>query len=153
MKISGYGSIKSGSGVAKPSAAGASVSSFADILAASETQEASQAGPLSDVAATAALNNLLALQEISEEDVKRKKLTQQGKNMLDSLDVLRRQLLAGVIPRATLQDLSRQLSMQKQTVIDPELRAIIDDIELRAAVELAKLQRPAPSEAHHPTGS
>jgi hypothetical protein len=145
MKITGYGTIGSTTGPTKRSGV-SPTSSFADVLAATEAENAAPASSLTDVAATAALNNLLALQEISEEDVKRKKLAQQGKNMLDSLEKLRMQLLAGTVPAHTMQELSRQLSLQKQEVIDPQLRAIIDDIELRTAVELAKLEAAKPKE-------
>lgn len=139
MKISGFGSITSSSGVNKRRGTGAA-SGFADVLSAAEAAEAGQAASVSDVAATAGINNLLALQEISEEDVHRRKLVQQGNNMLDALEKLRRQILIGAVPQQTLVDIGRQLSVQKQSVSDPHLAALIEDIELRAAVELAKLQ-------------
>jgi hypothetical protein len=145
MKITEYGAIRSAADIKRKRAASATGdTSFADLLnsaeSASDTAEAPEA---SDVAATAALNNMLALQEISEEDVQRKKMVARGKNMLDTLDKLRQQLLIGAVPPHTLQELSRQLSIQRQSVSDPRLLAIIDDIELRAAVELAKLQMAA----------
>jgi hypothetical protein len=39
-----------------------------------------------------------------------------------------------------LQDLSRHLSVQRQHLNDPRLMEVMDDIELRVAVELAKLE-------------
>jgi hypothetical protein len=146
MKISGFGSIGSSSGVNKRRGTG-SVSGFADILSAAEASDVGHAGSVSDVAATAGINNLLALQEISEEDVHRRKLLQQGNNILDALEKLRRQILIGSVPRHTLIDIGRQLSVQKQAVSDPQLSALIEDIELRAAVELAKLEVAAAREA------
>ena len=140
MKITGFGSITSTTSTSKKRGISQS-GSFADVLAAAEGPDVSQAGSINDVAATAALNNLLALQEISEEDVRRRKLAQQGNNMLDALEKLRQQLLIGTLPAHVLQDLSRQLSVQKQMVNDPELNAIIEDIELRTAVELAKIEK------------
>jgi hypothetical protein len=116
---------------------------FADLLSASEAPDAPPAGTAGDVAAAAALNHLLALQEISEEDVQRRKLVQQGHAMLDSLETLRRQLLSGVVPQQTLVDIHRHLALQKQHISDPGLLAIIEDIELRTAVELAKLEMAA----------
>jgi hypothetical protein len=139
MKISGYGNIRPGSGSKKTDKTSSS-SSFADILALSETDEKDATVPVSDVAATSALSNLLSLQEISEEDIKRKRLVQQGQNMLDTLEKLRQQLLIGAIPGHMLQDLSRQLSIEKQMTNDPAMNNVIEEIELRLAVELAKLE-------------
>jgi hypothetical protein len=138
MKVTGYGSIKSAGTRKAASATGAG--NFADVLAASEAGSAAQPAPVSDTAAASALTNLLALQEISEADIQRKKLVSQGKNMLDVLEQLRRQLLIGTLPPHVLRDLSRQLSIQKQMTADPKLNEIIEDIELRAAVELAKFE-------------
>lgn len=140
MKISGFGSIPSTSGTSKKRGTSKS-GSFANILSAAESGEVGQAGGVSDVAATTAVNNLLALQEISEEDVQRRKLAQQGNNMLDALEKLRQQLLIGNLPAHVLQNLSRQLLLKKQLVNDEKLNAIIEDIELRVAVELAKIER------------
>jgi hypothetical protein len=140
MKITGYGSIGAAGGSKKAGKTGAS-GSFADILAASGATEPAGVGATSDVAALAAVNNMLALQEISEEDVRRRKLVQQGHNLLDVLEKLRRQLLIGNMPAHLLQELSRNIALQKQSVIDPQLTALMEDIELRAAVELAKLEK------------
>jgi len=138
MKITGYGSI-TGAGPAKKRGEVSQAGNFSDLLAASGTEESTAVSATGDVAA-AALSNLLALQEISEEDIQRRKLMQQGKNLVDVLERLRQQLLIGTLPRHLLQDLSRQLSLHKQKTPDPELNALIEDIELRAAVELAKLE-------------
>lgn len=139
MKITGFGSIKSTGSVKKRGSA-SSVSNFAELLSLAEASEAAGANASSEVTHTAALNNLLALQEISEEDVKRQKLMRQGSNLLDILEKLRHQLLMGTIPAHLLVDLSRNISLQKQFVTDPKLNSIIEDIELRAAVELAKFE-------------
>ena len=139
MKVSGYGSIRPGSGSKKTSST-SSAGSFADILALSGSEETHAANGVSDVSAASALSNLLSLQEISEEDVRRKKLLQQGANMLDTLDQLRQQLLMGTIPGHLLQDLGRQLELEKQKATDPRLNEVIEEIELRLAVELAKLE-------------
>jgi hypothetical protein len=138
MKITGYGTVTPASGPKKKGEA-ASTSSFASLLASSEASEAGGAAPVTDIT-HAALSNLLALQEISEEDIRRKKLMQQGSNMIEVLERLRGQLLAGTIPAHMMQDLSRQLSVEKQFVADPALNDLIEEIELRLAVELAKLE-------------
>ncbi|MDE3038374.1 MAG: flagellar assembly protein FliX [Pseudomonadota bacterium] len=138
MKITGYGSITPSSTV-KKSGGVSRIGNFANILATSETSETVSSVPTGDVAVTD-LSNLLALQEISEEDIRRRKLAQQGKGIIDVLEGLRRQLLVGTLPPRLLHDLRRQIELRKQLVNDPTLTAIVEDIELRAAVELAKLE-------------
>jgi hypothetical protein len=141
MKISGFEPIKqTGKAEKRGSTSSVSGGGFAALLGLSDAQEAAPVSHAGDVAATAALNNLLALQEISEEEVKRKKLLQQGKNTLDALEALRQQLLIGSLPMQVLRDISRNIAIEKQVVTDPHLMALMADIELRAAVELAKLE-------------
>ena len=91
--------------------------------------------------APAAMSSLLALQEVPEEYLNRKKLLQQGNNMLDTLDKLHRQLLMGPITFQTLRNIEQEIATQKQTVDDPKLLEIIAEIELRAAVEADKLRQ------------
>lgn len=139
MKIDAYGNIKA-TGIAKKRVGVSQAGDFSSLLSALETGETPQTGKLSDVAGTSALSGMLALQEISDEDIRRRKLIKQGEDMLASLEQLRRKLLLGTLPMQTLHDLSRQLSRQRQNVADPRLISIMDDIELRTAVELAKLE-------------
>ena len=146
MKITEYGAVRTAEDIKRRRKTGASSSatSFADILSgASTADETPETEAPSDVGVAADISNMLALQEISEEDVHRKKLVQRGKNLLDMLEKLRYQFLMGAVPSHTLEELTRQLSIQKQAVNDPRLLALIDDIELRAAVELAKLEKAA----------
>ena len=138
MKIDGFGSITSTNNTGKRRDV-SSAGNFADLLAAAESGEAPAAAATSDITATSALN-FLALQEIPDEYIARKKLVQKGNAMLDTLEKLRRQLLSGPLSPHLLLDMEQQLIQQRQVVDDPKLHAIIDDIELRAAVELAKLQ-------------
>ncbi|NBR29945.1 MAG: hypothetical protein EBT83_16285 [Betaproteobacteria bacterium] len=59
---------------------------------------------------------------------------------LDALEQLRDGLLSGSLPVATLRNLERMVAQERALVSDPKLNAVLDDIELRAAVELAKLE-------------
>ncbi len=57
------------------------------------------------------------------------------------LDELRDGLLAGGIPRATLTRLAHAVSQRHDQFSDPRLQSVLDEIELRARVELAKLEQ------------
>lgn len=146
MKITESTGIRAANDIRRRRKAGEAGGVFADFLqsaGAGDANSTDAAGATSDVAAANDISNLLALQEITEYDVERKKLVQRGKNLLDTLEDLRRQILMGAVPLHTLQNLSRQLALQKQNFSDPKLIEIIEDIELRAAVELAKLEMAA----------
>jgi hypothetical protein len=49
-------------------------------------------------------------------------------------------LLAGGIPRATLNRLAAAVTRRHEAFADPKLQDVLDQIELRAHVELAKLE-------------
>ena len=52
-------------------------------------------------------------------------------------------LLLGTIPMSKLEQLAQLIRAKREQIDDPKLLEILDEIELRAAVELAKLSRPA----------
>jgi hypothetical protein len=139
MKVTGYGTIRPTTTTRKPGQT-SSTTSFSDYLSAAETAEATSAGTVSDVSATNSLSGLLALQEITEEERRKQRLVKRGSGMLDSLENLRQQLLIGAIPADMLSELAAQLEQEKQQVDDPNLIMLLEDIELRVAVELAKLE-------------
>ena len=76
----------------------------------------------------AALDSILALQDM-------------GEQLLDILDSVRDGLLAGGIPRATLNRLAVAVTRRHDVFADPKLQDVLDQIELRAHVELAKLEQ------------
>ncbi len=59
--------------------------------------------------------------------------------MLDHLDEIRLGLLMGAISESKLSALMRTVRENRDQVDDPRMAAVLDEIELRAAVELAKL--------------
>ena len=54
---------------------------------------------------------------------------------------MRNGLLAGGIPRTTLNRLANAVSRRHESFADPKLQTVLDEIELRAHVELAKLEQ------------
>lgn len=108
-----------------------------DVAAASG---AVSAGPVSS------LDSLLALQEVgnaTEEKggEKDRRARDWGHSVLDRLEDIRNGLLAGAIPADRLRTLAESMQKQKENASDPALAAIIEEIELRAQVELAKHDR------------
>lgn len=93
------------------------------------------------VAPLTSLGAILAVQEIDDPLDARRRARDRGEQLLDTLDELRLALLDGRLPAAKLQALRQLATAQRGRVDDPALDAVLDEIELRTAVELAKLER------------
>jgi len=97
-------------------------------------------GSLAPSAALSGLEALFALQEVPDATTGRKRALARGTKLLDRLDDLRVGLLLGHISRDKLSELAQLAREGSQGLDDPELREILEEIELRAAVELAKFE-------------
>ncbi len=109
-------------------------SGFAEAIA-----HESAPAPASPPATPAAVDGLFALQEVADELSGRRRAAARGAALLDRLDELRVGLLTGRLPRAQLEALRQLAREHGPTTDDPKLAAILSDIDLRVAVELAKL--------------
>jgi hypothetical protein len=98
-----------------------------------------QAGVIAGPAQLAPVDALLALQEVPDPLRGRQRPVKRGNDLLDRLDEIRHGLLLGEIPVHRLRSLAQSLRAESQAVADPRLAEIIGEIELRCAVELAKL--------------
>lgn len=87
---------------------------------------------------TAAIDSLLSAQEVPDFQAGRRRAVQRGRDLLDQLDSLRVSLIAGTLPRQRLERLVEALAAKHTSLADPGLAAVLDEIELRARVELAK---------------
>jgi hypothetical protein len=123
------------------SASAAGSGAFAKALSDTQTGH----GPQMPVSVGLAdLNAVLTLQEAPDATSRnrsRQRAKQRGNLMLDHLEELRLGLLLGTIPLARLETLGQLVRAKRDDIDDPKLLAILDEIELRAAVELAKLSR------------
>jgi len=88
----------------------------------------------------AAVESILTLQGIDDSTSGRSRGLAHGQHLLDMLDEVRDGLLAGGIPRATLNRLANAVGRRQEGFADPKLQNVLDEIELRARVELAKLE-------------
>lgn len=66
-----------------------------------------------------------------------------GQKMIHELETLQERLLKGNVSKTQLTDLKHLLQKQSIQGLDDRLKAIIDDIRIRAEVELAKLDTPS----------
>ena len=87
-----------------------------------------------------ALDSILMLQGLDDSTDGRSRGVKHGEDLLDMLDQVRDGLLAGGVPRATLNRLAAAVTKRQEQFNDPKLQDVLDEIELRAHVELAKLE-------------
>lgn len=101
------------------------------------------AGPLSVSAVTAvtAVDSLLALQEISAVPLGHAPARRYGEALREQLDKQRHVLSIGAMPLIQRERLAETLNVRRGEIGDPRLGEVVEEIELRAAVELAKLGR------------
>jgi hypothetical protein len=69
----------------------------------------------------------------------RAKAARRGQSMLDALDELRDGFLSGSVSRASALRLQGLLDAETGDFVEPGLQQVLDEIALRAHVELAKL--------------
>ena len=82
---------------------------------------------------------VVALQEITGDNPDERGARNRANLILDKLEDIRMGLLMGQIPKSNLEELSKILIVARENSIDANLLEIIEDIELRAKIELAKL--------------
>ena len=89
------------------------------------------------------VDGLFQLQEVPDALAQRRRAMQRGSTLLDRLDDLRLALLSGGLSPGQISELQRVVTSERALVDDPRLLAVLDEIDLRARVELAKLQAPS----------
>lgn len=100
--------------------------------------------PANPAAAASSVNSvaaLMALQAVDDPLEKRKRAERRGRQLLDALDSLKLDMLEDRDHQGTLLRLKNILETAREDSGDSELDALIDQVELRAEVELAKLSR------------
>lgn len=138
MAIINSGRVRAGAGSAsvrrKATAARSGNSFVLDGATAPEPEAAPEPAPVS------AASSLLAMQEIADPGPagRRGQALRRGGDLLDRLDGLRLDLLSGAVSPARLNGLVDALEAERATTNDPRLDSLIAEIELRAAVEVAK---------------
>lgn len=125
------------------------VGGFSSLL--SSTGSGQQTSSVDEMSLLNPMGNLLALQD--EGFIQGQPRTEYDRGMLtlERLDDLKLQLLDDRPDRALLTDIAELVRARTDDDIDPKMRDIMDEIELRAAVELAKLDQQDEDRSHHKT--
>lgn len=139
MKVTGTGGLSQTSG-AKPARGPASAAGGFRVAGPSAPPAPAQASSVSNVSGVMGVEALLALQDVESATERRRRSVGRAGRLLDELDGLKIALLGGELSEAQLDRLSRAVREQRAATDDPKLEAVLDEIETRAAVELAKLE-------------
>lgn len=138
MKVTGTGGAGAaqGSRGARPAAAGGF--RLPDVGEAAGATQTAGVGALTSVMGVDAL---LALQDVGGPLERKRRAVGRAGRMLDVLDEIKVALLDGALSGAQLDRLARAIRDERARTDDPKLEAVLDEVELRAAVELAKLEQ------------
>lgn len=122
----------------KKTTGGASFSSYLQEIMSKEDKAS-----LTAASGVSSSDALLAIQMAGDDEEQeiRKKLLKRGKNLIEKLEEIRDGLLLGSISRESLINISRMVKERRYESADPRLKEIMDEIELRVEVELAKLMK------------
>jgi hypothetical protein len=103
---------------------------------AEETTQARGTAPMGSV------GGLLAVQAADDpaEGKKRKRMMERADKVLDALNGVHKGLVDGSLSVGHMRDVTRAMAGTREKVSDPRLLEILDEVDLRAQVELAKLE-------------
>jgi hypothetical protein len=138
MKVSGTGGVGQAAG---PKGARAADGEGFRLPSAAAAPASSQASQVTGSAAVMGVEALLTLQDIGGPMERRRRAVRRAGNLLDVLDQVKIALLGGELSTADLHRLDRALKEQREATDDPRLEGLLDEIETRARVELAKLEQ------------
>ena len=130
MKVDPTGTAKAAGVRRSDKGSQAKPGEFSRLLGEMEGAEAPRA-----VSAPVPVDPLLSVRDATDRSGGRSR--KRAEDMLDRLEEIRVGLLTGTIPRDQLKALDRLVQEQRGQIADQRLSEILDEIELRARVELA----------------
>jgi len=138
MKISGPGKTQGPSKTDKKGKTSGSDANFGDFVTsgtnAASTTQSSQS--------IASVDALLAVQAAEDPmaGASKKRMRRRSDHILSELDKLRMAMLNGSLTVGHMVDIADVVASHREKIMDPALTAIMDEIDLRAQVELAKMR-------------
>ena len=133
MKVTGSSGPASTQG-ARPARAGGGFS----VPPAGAAGPAGAAAAAPGVSSVPGVSALMALQGVEDVTERRRRAIRRGGGLLDRLEELKLALLDGSSSEGALERLTRTLREERPIDADAGLNSLLDQIDLRAAVELAK---------------
>lgn len=140
MKVTGPGGVTQSSGPSRPAQVGGGGGGGFRIAAPQAPAAPAVVSGASGVSGVMGVEALLALQDVESATERKRRSVSRASRLLDELDDLKVALLGGELNPAQLDRLARVVREQRASTDDPALESVLDEIETRAAVELAKLE-------------
>lgn len=101
---------------------------------------ATAAAPTASTSSVSDVSALMALQGVESATERRRRAVRRGGSLLDRLDELKIAMLSGEAGEGALERLGRTLREERPQDDDAALTGLLEQIDLRAAVELAKAE-------------
>jgi hypothetical protein len=138
MKVEGPGQAQGAAKAKKSGKADKAGNIFEDFVA-SDTPEAAATKTTQSIAL---VDSLLAVQGAEDPAARsaRKRMRQRADTVLNELDRIRMAMLGGTLTVGHMIDIADVVASHREKISDPALSALIDEIDLRAQVELAKMR-------------
>ncbi len=111
-------------------------------FAVAEDQAPAGTGPVAALRTVGGIDALMALQGQDDQPERRRRAVTRGRVALDALDALKIDLLAGTLGTATVNRMKSAGVQLAEASGDAALDGVIAEIDLRLAVEIAKLAAP-----------
>lgn len=100
------------------------------------------ASSISNTQAVSMPESIYAIQDVQYIVVEKKEAKKQGEKLLEQLDLIRMGILTGQYSYDYLGEIQRLVAEKKaDTLTTPQLKELLSDIETRAAVEIAKIEK------------
>jgi uncharacterized protein YjbJ (UPF0337 family) len=139
MKVEGPGGTQATSKTKKSGKADKADGSFRDMV----TGGTESAGPSAATQSIATVDSLLAVQGAEDPAAgkARRRMKERADTVLNELDKIRTSMLSGTLTVGHMIDIADVVASHREKINDPALTAIMDEIDLRAQVELAKMRQ------------
>jgi len=140
MKIEGPNKTGSTSSTKKSGGSSKSGSTaFSGLLGADESEAPAHAAAASSIAG---IDSLLLAQEAEDptERAARKRMHKRADDLLQELDKIKVGMLTGTLSVGNLIDIADVVASHRERLKDPMLTSLLDEIDLRAQIEIAKMR-------------
>lgn len=139
MKIEGPSKTQKTSKTDKTSKAGKSDGTFGAMVTGG-AQEASGAAATQSISKLDALLAVQGAESATERSAKRR-MRERGESVLRKLDHIRLGILTGNLNIGQVIDIADVVASHREKITDPKLTAVLDEIDLRAQIEIAKMRK------------
>ncbi|MCD8562751.1 MAG: flagellar assembly protein FliX [Alphaproteobacteria bacterium] len=138
MKVEGPGRTQGSSGVKKSDKAKAGDEAFGSFM----SSDAAPAAATTTTRSIAMVDSLLAAQAVEDPTARaaKKRARERSMSVLEELDKIRMAMLSGTLTVGHMVDIADVVASHRERITDPRLTSIMDEIDLRAQVELAKMR-------------